>query len=146
MAARKDPAAELAEKLLQVLEAQRGLGPDAYPPSLARLAALADAQAAPDRVARAVGRKPFTDRALVAQKKNPAAPVALLEDLDRLAADPRLLEAVLESVCTPQAPAWPPNKLKTRIDARLRQPFEAAVARQIQDDALPPAVGCQRVK
>ena len=45
MAKIKDPASDLADKLVEVLRAQRGLGAAAYPPTLHRLIELAAPQA-----------------------------------------------------------------------------------------------------
>lgn len=43
MPAKRDAATELAEKMIQVLQAQRDLGPDSYPLPLRRLTELAAA-------------------------------------------------------------------------------------------------------
>src|SRR5262249_37114763 len=62
------------------------------------------------------------------------------EDLDRLAASPLLLEFVLRSLCSATQPAVSVAKLKTKVDAKLKKPFEEAVKRRIADNALPPTV------
>jgi hypothetical protein len=144
---KKDPAAELAEKMLHVLEAQRPLGADAYPLRLRRLGELADPAAAPEVVLKAAARKkPFGERAVVARPKELDAPVALVEDTEQLAASPLLLLFLLESVCTPAAPTCDPGKLKSKLPARLRQPFEAAVRRRVEANDLPPGAGAVPVK
>jgi hypothetical protein len=143
---KKKPEVALAEKLLQTLEAQRSLGGDAYPLPLQRLVELTDPQAPPKVLTKATATAPFAERALVAQKKAAAAPVALREDLDRLAASPLLLEFVLEAVCTPQKPTWPVAKLQAKVDPSLRQPFADAIARQMQDNTLPASVATVTVK
>src|SRR5262249_57077830 len=76
---KKKPEVALAERLLQTLEAQRTLGGDAYPLPLQRLVELTDPQAPPKVLARATATPPFAERAVVAQKKAAAAPVALRE-------------------------------------------------------------------
>src|SRR5436309_16078859 len=102
MPRKKDAATELAEKMLQVLEARRGLGADAYPLTLGRLAELADPAAPAELVRRAAAKKkPFAERALAAQPKDLNSPVALAEDADLLAVSPQLLDFVLQSACTP---------------------------------------------
>jgi hypothetical protein len=141
---KKDAAGELAGKLLAVLEAQRALGKEAYPVALSRLAELADPLAAPDLIAKAVGKKRFKDRAVAASIKTKAAAglAALTDDIERLAGDPRLLESALETLCTSEMPLWPLNKVKALVaNAKVRKPFEEAVARQVRDNALPVAVG-----
>ena len=104
MASKRTPALELGEKLCAALRAQRDRGPESYPLSLQRLVELADPHAEPALVDKAVAGKPFKDTALVAQKNNRAAPVALAEDLEKLAASPRLLEFVLDQLCSPGSP------------------------------------------
>src|SRR5262245_23164306 len=121
---RKKPAVDLAEKLVQVLESRRGLGPDSYPPSLQQLAAEADPQAAPDLVEQAVKAKPFKDRALLAPKAGSQTPVALAEDAAQLADSPRLLEVVLERLCTPDARTWSLAKVSAEVSRPLKKPFE----------------------
>jgi hypothetical protein len=144
---KKDPAAELAEKMLHMLEAQRRLGGDSYPLPLRRLAELTDPAAPPEFVLKAAARKkPFAERAVVARPKDLDAPVALAEDAEQLAASPLLLQSLLESVCTPASPTCDPGKLKTKLAARLRQPFEAAVRRRIEANDFPPGVAAVPVK
>jgi hypothetical protein len=143
---KKKPEVALAEKLLQTLERQRSLGGDAYPLPLQRLVELTDPQAPPKVLAKATATPPFAERAIVAQKKAPAAPVALRQDLDRLAASPLLLEFVLEAVCTPQKPTWPITKLQGKLNADLRERFADAVARRIADNTLPPSVATITIK
>jgi hypothetical protein len=145
MPSRKDAATELAEKMIHVLETQRRLGPASYPLTVGRLAGLADSQALPEQVQKAIAKKPFQDRVAVAKKKSLEAPVALREDIDQLAASPLLLEFALDALCSPATPTASVSKLKTRVDARLKQPFEAAVHRQIQEHTLPAAVECIQV-
>ena len=141
MAKKKDPATELAEKMLAVLEAQRALGKEAYPLTLQRLAELTDPQAPPELVLEAIGKKQFKDRVILAQKQERAAPLALKEDLEQLAASPLLLEFALDKLCSPASPTCPPSKLKGPVDTKLKKPLEAAAMRQIQDNTLPPNVG-----
>ena len=139
---KKTPAAELAEKLLAVLEAQRGLGKEAYPLTLQRLAELTDPQAPQELVVKAVGAKPFKERVVLENKAKPAALVALVEDTGLLAGDPRLLAPALERLCTPEKPLWLLSKVKAKIEnTKLRKPFEDAIGRQIAENTLPPTVG-----
>src|SRR5215470_3641058 len=101
MAKGSDPAIELACKLVQALQTQRDQRPEAYPLALRHLIELADPQAAPELVDKAVAKKPFKEAAIVAAKNSPTAPVALRQDLERLTASPELLEFALEQLCTP---------------------------------------------
>ncbi len=140
MSRKKDAATELAEKMLQVLDAQRRLGGEAYPLTVRRLAQLTDPAAPDEIVLKAVTKKTFVSRATVAQARSLDSPVALAEDAERLAASPLLLPFLLEQVCTPERPTCPAAKLKTRLATNLRAPFEAALHRQIQDRTLPATV------
>ena len=137
MAKKKDATSTLAEGMLTVLEAQRGLGKEAYPLTLQRLGELTDPQATPELVEKAVGKEPFKGRALVAQKKNPSAPVALVEDVEQLAASPLLLNLVLDQLCSETSPTCAPSKLTKKVDGRLKKPFAEAVAKQIRENTLP---------
>jgi hypothetical protein len=143
---KKDEAAALADKLLGTLEGQRALGPDSYPLTLKQLGERAEPQAPPGLLLKAAAKAAFGERAVVARKKDLAAPVALREDLAQLAASPLLLEFVLGLLCRPDKPLVPFTSLKTKVDALLREPFLDAVSCQISVDALPPTVGRRLVR
>src|SRR5205823_8425387 len=140
MAGKKSEAADLAEKMVQALRAQRNQGEGAYPLTLTRLAELADPNAPDDLRARAVKHKTFTGQVVLAQKKNPDTPLALSGDADRLANSPLLLEWLLEQVCTPEAPLQAVDRLVKKVDAPLRQPLQEAIDRQVRDNSLPETV------
>src|SRR5687768_10192431 len=111
--AKSDAAAELAQKMIAVLETQRGLGPEAYPLTCQRLVALADPACPQGLISKALTKKTFSQRVLVAAKKAPTAPVALREDVEQLAASPLLLQFALEALCTPTSPTCPVSRLKS---------------------------------
>jgi hypothetical protein len=136
----------LATKLLQVLEAQRQLGGDSYPVSLRRLAEIADPSAAPDVIFKAAGKKPFAGKAIVAVAKNLDSPVALVEDAERLAAHPSLLQVLLESVCTSAKPTCDPGKLSTKVARELKLLVGPAIQRHLQENTLPAGIGAVTVK
>src|SRR5438876_984840 len=98
MAKKTSAAAELAEKMVQALRAQRDLGGDAYPLTLKVLVERADPQADADLRAKAIKHKTFTSQVVLAQKKNPDTPLALADDIERLANSRLLLEWLLEQV------------------------------------------------
>ena len=58
---------ELAQRMLLVLEAQRRLGTEAYPPLLRRIAELCELEASNTRVTKAASHSVFTERAIVSQ-------------------------------------------------------------------------------
>jgi hypothetical protein len=108
-----DAAADLAGRMLQVLESQRSFGGDAYPPTLRHLGELCDGAPSHDLIIKAATKKVFTDKAVVPKvDKKPSlnAPVYFKEDLPRpeevLA---RRMLAVLESQRTLGEDAYPPT-------------------------------------
>jgi hypothetical protein len=141
MPAKRDPAAQLSETLLATLEAQRTAADGTYPLTLQRLGELAGAADDASLLLKAAARKPFADRAVAARKREAAAPVALRDDLAQLASSPLLLAFALEARCTPDKPAWPPDKLAAALVPELRQPFADAVQQRLDQNALPAAVG-----
>jgi hypothetical protein len=82
-----DEAAQLAERMLQVLDAQRSFGGDAYPPTLRHLGELCDGAPPHDLIVKAATKKAFTARAVVTEKadKTPSldSPVYFKEDLPK---------------------------------------------------------------
>jgi hypothetical protein len=134
-----DVVAKLAEKLLHTLEHQQSGGD--YPLTVARLAALTDPQATPEQVTKALGKKPFAARWIAASKKDANSPIALVEDGERLAASPLLLEFALGLVCSAEKPPQTPTKAVNKVDKVLRPAFKVALERQIDENALPAAVG-----
>ncbi len=136
-----DDAAELAARIVQTLERLREQG-DAYPPSLR---ALTQPDSPLDLVAKALKKKPFAARLLVALK-HPDSPVALAEDADRIADSPRLIELALSLLCTPQKRLHPPSRLISKVDKALKPAFGAALQRRLAEKSLPPAVGVVEVR
>jgi hypothetical protein len=144
--AKPNLAAELAEKLLQVLRDRRGQGEDAYPLTLGRLVVLADPAATEDLRAKAIKHRLFSSQIILAGKKGPDTPLALAEDIDRLADSRLLLEWALERACTSKAPAQPVDKVSKKVDKALRQPLSDALERRIRDNALPETVGALELR
>lgn len=147
MPAKKSPADELAEKMTAVLEAQRQAGTD-YPLSLRRLGELADPAAPSDLVLKASTSKkqPFAGRVVASVAKNLDAPVALVDDLAALADSPHLLLLLLEALCTANTPTCDPTKLKSKVTAKLKPAFAAALDRRVQAGQLPDGVALVAVR
>ena len=131
---------ELADKLVSVLQAQRSLGPDAYPLPVKRLVELTDPSVPQAVVKKALNKRSFLQRAIAAHGKSPDAPIVLADDLDRLAASPLLLEFVLRQARTAGTQAFTVSKLKAKAATKIQKPFQEAVNRQIADGTLPPTV------
>lgn len=135
-----DTIAELAQKLLTTLEQQRQSNGE-YPLTVARLAALADPQAAPELVTKALAKKPFAAKWVAANKKNLNSPIVLTEDGESLAVNPILLEFALGQLCSPDKPLHGPAKAVDKVDKSLRSAFKRELDRLIADNALPPTLG-----
>jgi hypothetical protein len=138
-------AAELAQKLIQTLRQQRD-GGHPYPMTVGQLATQADPQATAELVEKALARKPFAGQVVRARKKDLSCPIALAEDVDRLASSALLLEYTLGRVCRAERPLHPPARLATQVDASLRQAFAEALQRRLAEKSLPESVGVREVR
>ena len=86
------PAVELSNKLVRMLETMRSQDDNAYPPSLKELTAKTDPAAGPALLKETLSLPPYAGRTLAVAPRDPAAPVALVEDRDALLASPALLD------------------------------------------------------
>jgi hypothetical protein len=129
---------ELADKLLQTLHAQRGLGTDAYPLTVKRLIELAAPDATPALVKKALNKRSFLQQAQPAHAKSPDAPIALAADMDHLASSPLLLEFLLRQARKAATQAFTVSKLKAGAARKVQKPFQEAVNRQTGEGTLPP--------
>ncbi len=140
------PAAEvLAEKLLAALRAARQAGPD-YPLPLARLVEQADPEAPERLVKSALAHGSFNCCALTALPGKRDSLVALNEDRDRLAGDPRLLEQALAGTRTADNQAVPLADLGKKLAPDLRPIFTTAVEKDVAAGTLPAGVGALTIK
>src|SRR5205807_2186385 len=85
MASKADAAAALAEELIRRLEIQRQRGPTAYPLTVGQLQEIVQEGATPAQFAKAVGKRSFQNRVVIARAKHRDAPIALAGDLEALA-------------------------------------------------------------
>jgi hypothetical protein len=136
-----DPATQLAEQMLRVLEAQRSLGPASYPLTALRLGQLTDAQAPSALLKKVAAKKNFQKLVVLARAKALDAPLVLAADLELLAASPLTLEYLLRSARTASTHAFSPSQLKKKAAGKLQKAFQAAVTRQIEQGTLAPTVG-----
>jgi len=135
-----DPAAALAARIIQALEEQRNRGAGAYPLTLAQLPALVGAETTPAQIAKALGRKPFAARLVVADKKTPDSPLVLAEDAAVLADSPLLLRFALNGLCTAAKPLQPFSKVEGRVGKPLKAAFAAALRRRWEANSWPSGV------
>ncbi len=133
---------ELALRAVEALIHLRTQGNDVYPPTLSLLASRIDPPPEPAALAKALSKKPVAERLLRAQKKNADSLVALAEDAARLAAEPRLLCAVLSGLCTSDKPLVPLTKVVGQVEKPLRPMFEAELKRCVAADDWPADIGC----
>ncbi len=141
MASKRDAVADVAELLIRHLETQRRLGPPAYPLTVAHLLELAQSAAPPAQLEKAIGKRSFQQRVVIARAKHRDAPIALLEDLEALAGSAVLLEFLLTSLRTPSNQAFSPSQLKAKTARKLQPAFQAALLRQMEESSLPAGVG-----
>src|SRR5579871_75473 len=141
MASKRDAVADLAEQLIRQLETQRRLGPPAYPLTVAQLLELAESAAPPAQLEKAIGKRSFQQRVVLARAKHRDAPIALMTDLEALAGSALLLEFLLTSLRTPSNQAFSPSQLKAKTARKLQLAFQAALLRQIEQGSLPVNVG-----
>jgi hypothetical protein len=143
--AKANARAVLAGRLLELLRGQREGGD--YPLTGARLASLAGPEVTAEEALKALAGKPFAAEVALAHKKDHAAPLALAEDAERLAASPQLLEFALNRACAPPAkPLQPLAKVAAQVEKPLRPAFEAALRRRQEEGALPPEAAAQTVR
>jgi hypothetical protein len=143
--ARTDTAAELAAKLIEALRGIRQRG-EAYPLTVADLAARIEPAKPSEEIERALLKKPFAHELLRARKKDPASPIALAADAAELAGGDLLLEYALRRVCTLEKPLHPLARVAQQVDAALRPAFAAALDQRIAEGRLPSSVGARDIK
>lgn len=143
------PIALLAERMLVVLQAQRRLGADAYPPKLRRLAELCGVNASDTLVLKAAAHDSLTDRTVVAAKggKKPSldAPVVMRDDIKEGSSAVlwSLLRFALEPVMsiskgkTNETTAFTPSEVEKRLVPDLQKPVGEALSRGIERQDLP---------
>jgi hypothetical protein len=152
-----DGAKDLAARLLAILKEQRDQKAGRYPARLGNVVSLAGSSNSRDLLS-AVKTKTFTSSVVL--PKTPSSkfliknaldlPVALWEDVDRLAADPLLLSEVIRLKRTDTTHAFSVAELKKWLsgakDDLLRKQFDRAVKQQIASGALPKNIGWIQIK
>ena len=147
---KKSPAAELAEKLIRVLESNQTAGPLTLEEAVQQADPLADLKT----VMAAVGTKAFKDRAVVAKAKSARftaqqavkAPMTLLEDVVRLAACPATLALALRVKRTATVHAFSVSELSAAIGAKLKPAFKECWNRRVEAGELPPEIAFVRIR
>lgn len=142
-----DPAGELAGKMIAALNEQRRRGQEAYPLTVERLAQLADSQSSPAVVLKAMNkRREFLDQVAVGKRRDIRSPVAFREDEQALVESPLLLEFLLRLARTPSNQAFSVADLKKKVTQSLKQTFQAATDRLMNENRLPKSIGWIWVK
>jgi hypothetical protein len=152
------PEERLARRMAMVLESQRRLGGDAYPPTLRRLAELCEVKGAENAVRKAAAFGPVGEKTVVAAKSGKTfildAPIFFGEDIEGAFAKvlPGLLRFALSPVIsrtkkgTNETTAFTPAEMVKRLIPDLRQRVERAVAEGIEREQLPAEIGWVTVK
>jgi hypothetical protein len=102
---------------------------------------LADPETSAALIQKAIGKRTFQRRVVLARAKIWDAPIALADDLELLAGSRLLLEFMLQSLRTPSNQAFSAAQLKAKTSRKLQAPFQAVLRRQIDEGSLPPTVG-----
>jgi hypothetical protein len=135
-----EPEEVLADKLLQVLEAQRRLGEDAYPLSMQRLIELASPETPPALVNKALAIPTLREKLVLVDAKVREAPVALVQDRVQLLSSAALLEFLLRTKRKPTERAFPAERLVSK-KSDFHQPFLDSLQQRIEAGSLPPTIG-----
>ncbi|MFN9720249.1 MAG: hypothetical protein ACK58L_16235 [Planctomycetota bacterium] len=143
------PRAEkiLSEQLVKTLETARSAAAGHYPMSLARLHEMANPSAETGVFQKAIALEPFASRAKIALPGASDSPVALTDDIERLAAFPALLDAVVGLVITAETQAVAIDRLATlkAVHVHVRPHFEEALKKAVSEGRLPPGFGAVRL-
>lgn len=142
-----DRIESLASDMLVVLAAQRKLGDDDYPLTLRQLADLTRPGCTDKQVLDAAARNNiFQKKALLAVRKDIDSPTVLAEDAVILGESDLLLRFLLTRSRTKNNHAFSVPELAKRLTTARRRAtptaFRTAIERRIQEDELPPDIGC----
>src|SRR5262249_4109236 len=121
---------ELADQLLATLHQMREQ-PNRYPPTWTQLLHQAAPQAAPALVEKVLQHKTFKTEVVVAASGNPASPVVLKGDEDKLISSPRALEFAVGLLSTAEKPIHPIKSIAGKLDKPVRDAFEEALAKHV---------------
>jgi hypothetical protein len=139
------PAEEvLSGKLVEMLRASRSSGN--YPVLFTQLLEKTGHQPGEKVVKSAIALDPFTQQALLAVPGNPQSLVALADDQDRLASDPRLVESTLRAMRSEDNQAIALADLGKKLAPGLQSIFVAQLETQVKSRTLPSGVGCLVIK
>lgn len=140
---------DLADSMLDVLHAQKGLGRIAYPLSLRRLGELTNVDDSPALIAAARGRG-FQSRAIVAKPGDLGALVAFWEDLEFLAAHSKLLRYALRASTTTSDQARSIAELGRHLTSSrqgvLQKAFLKSVRDRLTNGNLPSGIGSLKIQ
>ena len=90
---------------------------------------------------KALAKKPFAAKWILANKKDPNSPIAFVEDRDRLAGSPLLLEVAPGNCVVHDKPLHTLTQTVNKVDKALRPAFKSSLERRIADNDLPPTAG-----
>jgi hypothetical protein len=155
---RPRPEVRLARRMLDVLESQRRLGEEAYPPTLRRLAELSDFRGGEGDLRKAAATAPMAGRATVVARKGKTlivdAPVVLDEDIEPGLA--RLLSGLLRFALSPQTSmvkkepvqttAFTPAEVVKRVIPELKPRLEETLNEGLERQSLPRGIGLVLIK
>jgi len=142
--AKADEHKERAVRLVESLRKHKEEG--TYPTTAAHLRQQIEPGCTDEELLKALQHRSQSATWVLANKKDPATPVALADDIEQLAGSALLLRYALGQLASADKPLHPVPKIVARVDASLRPAFEAALQKQLTDNTLPAGVGQQSVK
>src|SRR5438067_1698057 len=116
----KDAVARLAESMLLALR-QRKERQDDGPLTLEQLAHLTDPVASPKLILSAMRKKKLFGQHTIVARRDLAAPVALLDEISRLAVSPALFLYALACKRTAANHAASASELKSKLTSKLQK-------------------------
>jgi hypothetical protein len=151
---KKSPAAELAERLVALLESRRTAVASGEPLPLDAALQQVDPSADLKTLMSAVASKAFKERAVVAKAKSAkfTAPqaakvsVALVEDVAHLAASTAVLELALRVKRTATVHAFSISELSAALGTKLKPAFKECWNGRVEAGQLPPGIAFVRIR
>ncbi|MFO0946746.1 MAG: hypothetical protein U1D30_12495 [Planctomycetota bacterium] len=138
----EENARRLGERLLAVLESQRQLGEDAYPPTIESLRNLAAIDGSMKSVLDLFAKSTLLREKIVGSnsKPEPGTWVVFREDVEKLIDHPPLVESAIRRARGAQSGLVSLDRVTQVMPAEIRTPFRLGLERSLAEDRLPDTV------
>ncbi|WP_435016295.1 hypothetical protein TA3x_003859 [Tundrisphaera sp. TA3] len=133
--------ADLAGRMLRVLESQRDLGEGAYPPTLSRLADLSGVKPSNPLIPKAIKHETMAEQVVIANTGKPAADALIFLVAD-LVGNPggwgtAMLDYAFAKLRKSDALGFTPDQLAKKLQKSLRKPFLDELTSRLRREDLP---------